>query len=80
MKYLIVKPFEDVHMEVNPHSQDVSIEKLRNNFENHEMPPEIFMEGLRNNLIHNKTAVADPDPMVTPGNSGNTYILGYIIT
>ncbi|XP_056160013.1 sister chromatid cohesion 1 protein 1 [Syzygium oleosum] len=65
------RPFKDVHMEVNLHSQDVSIEKLRNNFENHEMPPEIFMEGLRNNLIHNKTAVADPDPMVTPGNSGD---------
>ncbi|KAK3422651.1 hypothetical protein EUGRSUZ_G03083 [Eucalyptus grandis] len=65
------RPFEDLHVEVNPHSQDVSIEKLRNNFENREMPPEIFMEGFRNNLIHNKTAAADPDPLVTPGNSGD---------
>lgn len=73
-----MKPFEDFHSRVGSLSMEISIEKQRANGHNNEMPPEVLMEELRNNLKNNGLAVKEANEvsaskanlMATPGNSG----------
>ncbi|KAL7107596.1 hypothetical protein ACP275_06G065000 [Erythranthe tilingii] len=70
-------PFEEFQSRVDSLSMGVSIEKQRANTHNNEMPPEILMKELRNNLRNNGlgskevNGVSDSKTnlMATPGNS-----------
>ncbi|KAK9283481.1 hypothetical protein L1049_011727 [Liquidambar formosana] len=66
-------PFEDFHSGVGSQSLGLSIEKQRANFDNNEVPAEVFMEELRTNLVNTGARVTEiqANPMVTPGSSGD---------
>ncbi|KAI3458509.1 hypothetical protein Pfo_015172 [Paulownia fortunei] len=68
-------PFEDFHSRVGSLSMGISIEKQRANAHNNEMPAEILMEELRNNLKNNGLGVKEANGVsaskATPGNSGD---------
>ncbi|KAI7986093.1 Sister chromatid cohesion 1 protein 1 [Camellia lanceoleosa] len=71
IKYLNVKPFEDFHSGLGSQSLGVSREKLRTNLKTNEIPTEVFIPGLSNNLGNNGVRVNEANVMVTPGNSGD---------
>ncbi|GMP69487.1 hypothetical protein CsSME_00028727 [Camellia sinensis var. sinensis] len=52
-------------------SLGVSREKLRTNLKTNEIPPEVLILGLSNNLGNNGVRVNEANVMVTPGNSGD---------
>ncbi|KAF5947813.1 hypothetical protein HYC85_013770 [Camellia sinensis] len=52
-------------------SLGVSREKLRTNLKTNEIPTEVFIPGLSNNLGNNGVWVNEANVMVTPGNSGD---------
>ncbi|KAH6802272.1 hypothetical protein C2S51_033718 [Perilla frutescens var. frutescens] len=72
-------PFEDFHGGADSLSTRISIEKQRANAPNNEVPPEILMEELRNNLKNNGFGVVEANGvsaskvnlMATPANSGD---------
>ncbi|KAG5533540.1 hypothetical protein RHGRI_027657 [Rhododendron griersonianum] len=64
-------PYEDVHGGLGSHSLGVSIEKQRTNVNVNEIPTEVLMEELRNNLVNDGVRVNEANVMVTPGNSGD---------
>lgn len=72
-KFLLWKPYEDVHGGLGSHSLGVSIEKQRTNVNVNEIPTEVLMEELRNNLVNDGVRVNEANVMVTPGNSGMSY-------
>lgn len=49
----------------------VSREKLRTNLKTNEIPTEVLIPGLSNNLGNNGVRVNEANVMVTPGNSGD---------
>ncbi|XP_042024014.1 sister chromatid cohesion 1 protein 1-like [Salvia splendens] len=69
-------PFEDFHSGVGSPPTRISVEKQR---ANNEMPPEVLIDELRNNLRNNVFGVVDTNGvsasklnlMATPGNSGD---------
>ena len=71
---MILKPFEDFHSGVGSPPMRISVEKQR---ANNEMPPEVLIDELRNNLRNNVFGVVDTNGvsasklnlMATPGNS-----------
>ncbi|GMP69488.1 hypothetical protein CsSME_00028727 [Camellia sinensis var. sinensis] len=64
-------PFEDFHSGLGSQSLGVSREKLRTNLKTNEIPPEVLILGLSNNLGNNGVRVNEANVMVTPGNSGD---------
>ncbi|CAL5404671.1 unnamed protein product [Camellia sinensis] len=64
-------PFEDFHSGLGSQSLGVSREKLRTNLKTNEIPTEVFIPGLSNNLGNNGVWVNEANVMVTPGNSGD---------
>ncbi|KAL7184260.1 hypothetical protein ACSBR2_026418 [Camellia fascicularis] len=64
-------PFEDFHSGLGSQSLGVSREKLRTNLKTNEIPTEVFIPGLSNNLGNNGVRVNEANVMVTPGNSGD---------
>lgn len=72
-KFLLLKPYEDVHGGLGSNSLGVSIEKQRTNVNVNEIRTEVLMEELRNNLVKDGVRVHDANVMVTPGNSGMSY-------
>ncbi|KAI8006776.1 Sister chromatid cohesion 1 protein 1 [Camellia lanceoleosa] len=64
-------PFEDFHNGLGSQSLGVSREKLRTNLKTNEIPTEVFIPGLSNNLGNNGVRVNEANVMVTPGNSGD---------
>ncbi|KAI8027314.1 Sister chromatid cohesion 1 protein 1 [Camellia lanceoleosa] len=62
-------PFEDFHSGLGSQSLGVSREKLRTNLKTNEIPTEVFIPGLSNNLGNNDVRVNEANVMVTPGNS-----------
>ncbi|KAI8000714.1 Sister chromatid cohesion 1 protein 1 [Camellia lanceoleosa] len=64
-------PFEDFHSGLVSQSLGVSREKLRTNLKTNEIPTEVFIPGLSNNLGNNGVRVNEANVMVTPGNSGD---------
>ncbi|KAF7132590.1 hypothetical protein RHSIM_Rhsim09G0179600 [Rhododendron simsii] len=70
-KFLLLKPYEDVHGGLGSNSLGVSIEKQRTNVNVNEIRTEVLMEELRNNLVKDGVRVHDANVMVTPGNSGD---------
>ncbi|CAL5407509.1 unnamed protein product [Camellia sinensis] len=66
-------PFEGFHSGLGSQSLGVSREKLRTNLKTNEIPTEVFIPGLSNNLGNNGVWVSEANVMVTPGNSGTLY-------
>ncbi|KAI7980826.1 Sister chromatid cohesion 1 protein 1 [Camellia lanceoleosa] len=62
-------PFEDFHSGLDSQSLGVSREKLRTNLKTTEIPTEVFIPGLSNNLGNNGVRMNEANVMVTPGNS-----------
>lgn len=70
-----------MHGGLGSHSLGVSIEKQRTNVNVNEIPTEVLMEELRNNLVNDGVRVNEANVMVTPGNSGMSYFSNpYIIS
>ncbi|KAL7184262.1 hypothetical protein ACSBR2_026420 [Camellia fascicularis] len=64
-------PFEDFHSGLGSQSLGVSREKLQTNLKTNEIPSEVLILGLSNNLGNNGVRVNEANVMVTPGNSGD---------
>ncbi|XP_037495670.1 sister chromatid cohesion 1 protein 1 isoform X1 [Jatropha curcas] len=63
-------PFEDFYSGVGSQSLGVSIEKQRNTVVKDDMPMEILMGELKNNLMNNGKKITEAN-LVTPGNSAD---------
>ncbi|KAI8005869.1 Sister chromatid cohesion 1 protein 1 [Camellia lanceoleosa] len=70
-KYIIQRPFEDFHSGLGSQSLGVSREKLQTNLKTNDIPTEVLIPGLSNNLWNNGVRVNEANVMVTPGNSGD---------
>ncbi|XP_051143537.1 sister chromatid cohesion 1 protein 1 [Andrographis paniculata] len=73
-------PFEDLHSRIDTLAKEISIEKARAKDNNHDLPPDTFLEELRNNLKDNGFEMKDGNEglsaskinmTATPGNSGD---------
>lgn len=73
-----MKPFEEFQSRVESISMRTSVEKQRVNALDNEMPPEILLKDLMNNLKNNGfgtheangVSSSNNNPLATPGNSG----------